>query len=41
MDELSFQEANWFEGEQVVDQVSIGVFQSTDYTSENNANICK
>lgn len=33
MDELSLQEANRFQGEQVVDQEGVWVFKSTDDTS--------
>lgn len=35
MDEFSFQEANRFQGEQVVNQERVGVFESTDDTSKD------
>lgn len=39
MDELSLQEAYRFEGEQVVDQEGVGVFESTDDASINKGHI--
>ena len=33
MDEFSFQEANRFQGEQVVKQEGVGIFESADNTS--------
>lgn len=38
MDELSLQKANRFQGEQVVKQEGVGVFESTNNTSENDGN---
>ncbi len=35
MDELSLQEANRFQGEQVVNQESVGVFESPNDTSKD------
>lgn len=34
MDEFPLQEANRFQGEQVVKQESVGIFESTDDTSK-------
>lgn len=35
MDEFSLQEANRFQGEQVVNQEGVGVFESTDDTPKD------
>ena len=35
MDEFSLQESNRFQGEQVVNQEGVGVFESTDDTSKD------
>lgn len=40
MDQFSLQEANRFQGEQVVKQEGVGVFESPDDTSKEKAHRC-
>lgn len=40
MDEFSLQEANRFQCEQVVEQEGVGIFESTDDTSEEKGHRC-